>query len=48
MPVGVSDVDCSGNNNNGPVWVYEKYIRVVGPDEYGLDGNDNDGLACES
>ena len=23
-------------------------VKVVGPDEYGLDGNDNDGWGCES
>lgn len=43
-----SDVDCGGGSGNGPAYVYEKRFRVVGPDEYGLDGNDNDGIACES
>ena len=25
-----------------------KKVTIIGPDEYGLDGNDNDGLGCES
>lgn len=45
VPVGVEDVDCRGGNGNGPVYVAGP-IRVVGPDEYGLDGN-KDGVACE-
>lgn len=43
-----SDVDCGGGSGNGPAYVYEKRFRVVGPDVYDLDGNDNDGIACES
>ncbi len=46
VPVA-SDVDCGGGTGNGPAYVYEEDIRVVGPDEYGLDA-DNDGIACES
>ncbi|MFP5316691.1 MAG: hypothetical protein ACLGI2_00150 [Acidimicrobiia bacterium] len=42
-----SDVDCAGGSGNGPAYVSTKNLRVVGPDEYGLD-SDNDGLACES
>ena len=41
----VSDYDCAGGSGNGPGYV-EGPIRVVGPDEYGLDG-DGDGIACE-
>jgi resuscitation-promoting factor RpfB len=41
-----SDVDCLGNKNNGPVWIVGP-VRVVGPDVYRLDGNDNDGIGCE-
>jgi hypothetical protein len=43
-----SDVDCAGGSGNGPAYVSAKNFRVVGPDVYGLDGNDNDGIACES
>ncbi|NLE80548.1 MAG: hypothetical protein GX610_13360 [Rhodococcus sp.] len=39
-----SDVDCEGGNGNGPV--YTGPVRVTGPDEYGLDRN-NDGFGCE-
>ena len=48
VPVGVEDVDCAGGSGNGPAYVSQKNFRVVGPDVYGLDGNDDDGLACES
>lgn len=43
-----SDVDCGGGGGNGPAYVYETDIQVIGDDVYGLDGNDNDGLGCES
>ena len=46
VPVA-SDVDCGDGSGNGPAYVYEKNFRVVGPDEYGLDA-DNDGIGCES
>ena len=39
-----SDVDCRGGSGNGPEYVGR--VTVVGPDEYGLD-NDNDGIGCE-
>ena len=39
-----SDYDCSGGSGNGPE--YTGYVRVVGYDEYGLDG-DGDGQGCE-
>lgn len=42
-----SDVDCAGGSGNGPAYVYEKNFQVVGPDEHGLD-SDNDLVACES
>lgn len=48
VPTGFSDVDCAGGSGNGPGYVSEKRFRVVGPDVYGLDGNDGDGIACES
>ncbi|MFG6445887.1 G5 domain-containing protein [Microbacterium sp. P07] len=46
VPVGVSDVDCASGKGDGPEYVGGP-IRVVGPDVYDLDGNDNDGIACE-
>ena len=42
-----SDVDCGGGQGNGPAYVYEENIQVIGPDVYDLDGSDNDGIACE-
>ena len=48
MPTGFSDVDCAGGSGNGPGYVSGKRFQVVGPDVYGLDGSDNDGIACES
>ncbi|MDQ4097281.1 MAG: hypothetical protein M3144_05360 [Actinomycetota bacterium] len=46
MPIA-SDVDCGGGSGNGPEYVYDKNFRVVGPDVYDLDRN-NDGIACET
>jgi hypothetical protein len=40
-----SDVDCEGGSGNGPE--YTGRVRVIGPDEYGLDDN-GDGIGCES
>jgi micrococcal nuclease len=48
VPTGFSDVDCAGGSGNGPGYVSGKRFQVVGPDVYGLDGNDKDGIACES
>jgi hypothetical protein len=39
-----SDYDCLGGSGNGPY--YTGPVRVVGPDEFGLDA-DGDGYACE-
>lgn len=39
-----SDYDCAGGSGDGPL--YTGTVRVVGPDEYGLDA-DGDGLGCE-
>jgi hypothetical protein len=39
-----SDYDCEGGSGNGPL--YTGYVKVVGPDDYGLD-RDGDGDACE-
>ena len=38
------DYDCAGGSGNGPK--YTGPVRVLGPDVFGLDG-DNNGLACE-
>ncbi len=43
VPVDVEDVDCAGGDGNGPFYVGR--VTVVGPDEYGLDG-DGDGIGC--
>jgi hypothetical protein len=40
-----SDVDCAGGSGNGPAYTRGP-VRVVGPDDYGLD-RDGDGWACE-
>lgn len=40
-----SDADCASGSGNGPAYVRGP-VRVVGPDEYGLD-RDGDGIACE-
>jgi hypothetical protein len=40
-----SDADCASGSGNGPAYVYGP-VRVVGPDDYGLD-RDGDGIACE-
>jgi hypothetical protein len=42
-----SDVDCAGGSGNGPAYV-QGPVHVVGADIYDLDGNDNDGIGCES
>ncbi|MGW5317700.1 hypothetical protein [Nocardia thailandica] len=38
------DVDCAGGGGDGPA--YTGRVRVIGPDEYGLD-RDGDGIGCE-
>jgi endonuclease YncB( thermonuclease family) len=38
------DYDCAGGEGNGPD--YTGTVRVVGPDDYGLDA-DGDGVGCE-
>jgi hypothetical protein len=42
-----SDVDCEGGGGNGPEFVTGP-VQIFGDDPYGLDGNDNDGIGCES
>lgn len=48
IPPDVSDADCYPGSGNGPWYVHENNIRVVGDDVFGLDGNDNDGIGCEA
>jgi len=40
----VSDYDCIGGSGNGPY--YTGRVRVIGPDVFGLD-RDDDGWGCE-
>jgi hypothetical protein len=47
IPPDVSDADCAGGTGNGPWYVQEKNVRVVGPDVFGLDA-DHDGYGCEA
>lgn len=47
IPPDVSDADCAGGSGNGPFYVREKNIGVVGPDVFDLD-RDGDGIGCES
>ena len=46
LKVGIGDYDCAGGSGNGPNYV-EGTVRVVGPDEFDLDG-DGDGWGCEA
>ncbi|MEU4321141.1 hypothetical protein ACFV24_12125 [Nocardia fluminea] len=43
MPID-SDVDCASGSGNGPA--YTGRVRVVGPDVYDLD-RDDDGIGCD-
>jgi endonuclease YncB( thermonuclease family) len=47
IPPEVSDADCAGGSGNGPWYVKEEDIGVVGPDVFDLD-RDGDGVGCES
>ncbi|MDQ1401772.1 MAG: hypothetical protein QOG03_88 [Actinomycetota bacterium] len=47
IPKDVSDADCAGGSGNGPYYVKEKDIGVIGPDVFGLDA-DHNGVGCES
>jgi hypothetical protein len=46
LPVGQGDVDCS-RSANGPNYTDATNIKIVGPDEFGLD-NDHDGFGCDA
>jgi len=43
-----SDYDCAGGSGDGPLYVSATNFTVLPPDPFGLDGNDNDGVGCES
>jgi hypothetical protein len=43
--MNIGDYDCFGGSGNGPNYA-KGPILVVGPDEFGLDG-DGDGIGCE-
>lgn len=47
IPPDVSDADCAGGSGNGPHYVQETNVRVVGPDDFDLD-SDGDGIGCEA
>lgn len=47
IPEDVFDADCAGGGGNGPWYVQEKDIKVVGPDVFELD-RDGNGIGCES
>lgn len=44
VPIGF-DADCASGRGDGPIYV-DGPVRVIGPDEYGLD-HDNDAEGCE-
>lgn len=46
VTAGIGDWDCLGGSGDGPHYV-PVTVQVVGYDEFGLDGNDNDGWGCE-
>ncbi|MCA2209161.1 hypothetical protein LDL21_19035 [Nocardia sp. NEAU-G4] len=39
------DADCAGGSGDGPA--YTGPVRVIGPDEYGLDADGN-GIGCQN
>lgn len=47
IPPDVSDADCAGGSGNGPWYVQEKNIAVVGPDVFDLD-RDGNGVGCQT
>jgi hypothetical protein len=47
IPPDVSDADCAGGSGNGPWFVQEKNISVVGPDPFDLD-RDGNGVGCQT
>lgn len=47
IPPDVEDADCAGGSGDGPHYVQEKNIRVVGTDVFDLD-RDGNGIGCES
>lgn len=47
IPAAVQDADCYGSGENGPWFVRESNVRVIGADVFALDV-DFDGVACEA
>ena len=47
IPPRAGDVDCPDGSGDGPTCAPTTDFRVVGPDVFGLD-RDNDGIACET
>jgi hypothetical protein len=47
IPPDVSDADCYPGSGNGPWYVKEDNVKVVGPDVFDLD-RDGDGIGCEA
>jgi hypothetical protein len=48
LNANASDYDCAGGSGDGPLYVSATNFTVLPPDPFGLDGNDNDGVGCES
>jgi hypothetical protein len=47
IPPDVSDADCYPGSGDGPWYVKEDNVKVVGPDVFDLD-RDGDGIGCEA
>lgn len=47
IPPDVSDADCAGGSGDGPWYVQEKNVSVVGPDVFDLD-RDGNGVGCQT
>ena len=47
IPPGVDDADCAGGAGNGPYFVQERNVRVVGTDVFDLDRGGVPGIGCE-
>ena len=46
IPANVTDADCAGGTGNGPHFVQERNVRIVGADPFGLD-RDGNGVGCQ-
>jgi hypothetical protein len=47
IPPDVSDADCYPGSGDGPWYVKEDNVKVVGPDVFDLD-RDGDGIGCDA